>query len=111
MEKSRMDELKELLKAEPNDSFLQYALALENQSAGNREEACLLLETLLKNDKEYLAAYHPLALLLEQSGQIDKAIKVYEQGIDNAESKNDQHHKDYLQNALSLVLAMRGNTK
>ena len=46
---NKIDQLKQFLKATPNDSFLQHALALEYIKLGNDEDAKLLFENILLN--------------------------------------------------------------
>lgn len=104
---TRLEELLELLKAEPDDAFLKYALALEYQNTGDKEKALSVFEELRKSDPEYLALYHPLGLLYEQKGEFEKAVAVYEEGCAVAIKKGDRHHKDFLQRSLDFLNSKR----
>lgn len=53
-----------MLKNEPNDSFLNYALALEYGKLENVKKAIELIEALLVRDEEYLGAYYQLGKIL-----------------------------------------------
>ncbi len=81
---SRIEQITELLKENPSDSFLQHALALEYVKAGNDAEAKSVFEKLLSDNPHYVGSYYHLAKLLERLGQDDEAIKVYERGMDIA---------------------------
>ena len=74
---NRIQQLKEYLRATPNDSFLQHALALENIKAGNDDDAKKLFENILANDPTYVGSYYHLAKLLERQNNTLKAIEIY----------------------------------
>lgn len=85
----RIAKLKEFLSANPDDSFVQHALALEYVKQGDDEEAKKWFETLLTRDEEYVGSYYHLAKLLERNDQKEKAIKWYEMGMMKAKEKGD----------------------
>ncbi len=78
---SRIEQLLELLKPDPDDSFLNYALALEFAKLGEREKAVTIINAILKRDENYLGAYYQLGQLLEQAQEPLKAKNIYEKGI------------------------------
>lgn len=100
----RINKLKEFLKKQPDDSFLQHALALEYIKIGNDEDARLLFERILKNDPNYVGSYYHLAKLLEKIGDEQAAISVYENGIIAAGQVGDNHAKNELQMALDELI-------
>lgn len=104
---TRLEELLELLKAEPNDSFLKYALAIEYQNTGDKDKALRTFEDLRQRNPNYLALYNPLGLLYEQKGEIENAIKIYEEGCALAVKIGDRHHKDFLQRSLDFLNSKR----
>ena len=71
-----------MLAAEPNDSFLKYALALELEKEGKDDDAILLIEQILLNDVNYFGAYYKLGQLHEKNNQKDKARLIYLAGIE-----------------------------
>ena len=85
----RIEKLKEFLKADPSDSFVQHALALEYIKLGNDDEAKNLFETILERDPAYVGSYYHLAKLFERNGQTDAAIKIYEKGMKEAKKCGD----------------------
>lgn len=87
------------LKSTPNDCFLNHALALEYIKAGNDTEARQLFEKNLAFDAKYIATYYHLAKLLERTGEQQKAIAIYEQGMNAAKTAGDMHAYSELQSA------------
>ncbi|HMC87677.1 MAG TPA: tetratricopeptide repeat protein [Chitinophagaceae bacterium] len=87
----RVARIIELLKATPQDSFLQHALALELIKAGNDAEARKMFETILAQDPNYTGSYYHLAKLLERIGQKDAAIEWYEKGLAVTKAVGDNH--------------------
>ena len=96
---NKIDQLKEFLKATPNDSFLQHALALELIKMGNDEEGKLLFENILLNEPAYVGSYYHLGKLLERLNDIPSALKTYESGMKQAKLAQDNHSYNELQAA------------
>ena len=97
---NKIDQLKEFLKATPNDSFLQHALALELVKMGNDEEGKLLFENILLNEPAYVGSYYHLGKLLERINENQAAITVYQTGMKEAKLVKDNHSYNELQAAL-----------
>ena len=85
----RIEKLKEFIKADPADSFVQHALALEYIKLGNDVDAQKLFEAILERDRGYVGSYYHLAKLFERNGNTDAAIKVYERGMEEAKKAGD----------------------
>jgi tetratricopeptide (TPR) repeat protein len=81
MENTRLQQIRILLASEPEDEFLNYALALELEKDGKPEEAIGILQQLLSKSDNYLGAYYKLGNLLEQCGRPEEARAVYTKGI------------------------------
>ena len=96
----RIARLKEFLAANPNDSFVQHALALEYVKAGDDAEARKLFENVLNKDENYTGSYYHLAKLLERNDEKESAIKWYEMGMLKAKENGDMHAYNELQAAL-----------
>jgi len=88
---NRIEKLKEFLKENPHDSFIQHALALEYIKLGDDEAARVLFEEILNRQPDYIGSYYHLAKLLERNEKIDEAIKVYEKGMEEAKKAGDNH--------------------
>ena len=87
----RVAKLKEFLTINPNDSFVQHALALEYVKLNDDEEARKLFESILNRDENYIGSYYHLARLLERIDRKDEAKKWYEKGMIKAREAGDQH--------------------
>jgi Tfp pilus assembly protein PilF len=96
----RIAKLKEFLEANPNDSFVQHALALEYVKAGDDAEARKLFENILLSDKNYIGSYYHLGKLLERNDERESAIKWYELGMLRAKDNGDMHAYNELLAAL-----------
>ena len=69
MTTSRLQHIQEMLKNEPEDSFLNYALALEYAKVDDVKKAIELIEKLLLQNENYLGAYYQLGKYYEQIEQ------------------------------------------
>ncbi|HMD00714.1 MAG TPA: tetratricopeptide repeat protein [Ferruginibacter sp.] len=97
---SRIDQLKEFLEKDKQDSFLQHALALEYIKIGDDAAAKALFEQVLDREPGYVGSYYHLAKLLERQGSNEDAIVVYEKGMKEAKKAGDNHAYNELQMAL-----------
>ena len=100
---NRIEQLKEFLKATPNDAFLQHALALEYIKIGDEQAAKLLFENILKNEPTYVGSYYHLGKLLERINDLETAKSVYETGMRQAKLAKDNHSYNELQGALEDI--------
>lgn len=87
----RIAKLKEFLKANPADSFVQHALALEYIKLGDDEGARRLFEEILNREPGYIGSYYHLGKLLERNEKTEEAVKVYEKGMEEAKKAGDNH--------------------
>lgn len=95
----RIERIKEFLQSNPNDNFLQHALALEYIKVGNYADARILFENILAKSPDYIGSYYHLAKLLERVGATEQAIQWYEKGMAAAKEAKDQHAYNELQGA------------
>ncbi|MBK9479410.1 MAG: tetratricopeptide repeat protein [Bacteroidetes bacterium] len=103
LQSDRLIALQKLLEKEPNDSFLNYAHALELQKLGNHLKAIEIIETIVKSDENYLGAYYQLGQLYELIGEKEKARNAYLQGCTIAQ---DQKQLKALSELKQAVLMM-----
>lgn len=80
MPNDRLEQLRALLAEDPTDNFVRYAIALERKRAGDMEGGVHDLETLLRDDPKYVAAYYQLALMLADLGRAGEAVHACEIG-------------------------------
>jgi Tfp pilus assembly protein PilF len=95
----RISKLKEYMQTAEKDSFLQHALALEYIKIGDDEEAKKLFNEILKREPTYVGSYYHLGNLLQRIGDPEKALRVYERGMQIARAANDSHSYNELQAA------------
>ena len=100
----RIEKLKEFLKVDPQDSFLQHALALEYIKAGEDEPAQKLFENILNHEPAYVGSYYHLAKLLERKGETGQAIAWYQKGMAAAKIAGDEHAYGELKAALEELI-------
>jgi Tfp pilus assembly protein PilF len=91
--------LKQFLEANPDDSFIQHALALEFIKAGDDGQAQKLFENILQRDPGYVGSYYHLAKLLERKGDTSSAIKWYELGMVQAKKAGENRAYNELRSA------------
>jgi len=94
-----IEKLREFLKSNPTDSFLQHALALEYSKIGDDTTARELFEKILTREPSYIGSYYHLAKLLERMGDNEAAIRWYEKGMEEAKAANDLHALGELRSA------------
>ncbi|HEU4634172.1 MAG TPA: hypothetical protein VFS22_09320, partial [Flavisolibacter sp.] len=73
----RIEKLRQLLSANPDDSFVQHALALEYVKLGDDMEAKKVFEQLLSENENYVGSYYHLGKLLERMNAKEDAILWY----------------------------------
>ncbi len=78
-----------MLAGEPQDIFLNYALALEYKSANQFMESEEQLLFCLKLNPEYIPAFYQLAELYVSMGKTEKAIDFYSKGLFLAKQQNN----------------------
>jgi tetratricopeptide (TPR) repeat protein len=100
---SRIDALKEMLRKEPHDAFLNYALAIELEKENKVPEAIVIIEQVLQRDEQYLGGYYKLGKLHEAAGEKEKAIAVYQKGIAIARQQRNNKTLNELNEALQQL--------
>lgn len=95
----RLQQLKSLLKEDPKDSFVRYAIAKEYEKANDWGRAITELEALRADDPDYVGLYYHLAHLYAENNELEKAIHIYDEGIGIAKKLDDLHALSELMNA------------
>jgi tetratricopeptide (TPR) repeat protein len=90
-DQSRVATLKEILEANPNDTFARYALGMEYSGAGETDAALAEFQCLLAAHPDYTNAYFMSAQALARAGRSDEAKAMLQQGIECARRTRNQH--------------------
>ena len=99
----RIKILKDYLIKEPNDDFLNYALALEYLKIEDFEKAQQLFSDIKTRTPEYLPVYFQMGKLLESKKEIEKAIVIYNAGLKIAIEQGNIKTMNELKEAISLI--------
>jgi len=99
-EKSRLEQFKEFVSLDPNDTFSRYALALEYMGIDNFPAAIEQFQEVIRLDPDYSAAYLQAAICAKHLQQLELAKSFLRGGIQAAEKKRDWHARDEMQTAL-----------
>ena len=100
---SRIEQIQQMLKDEPNDSFLNYALALEYGKTEDFTKAIEIIETVLQRDPNYLGAYYQLGKYYECANDEENAINTYKKGIKIAIEQQNKKTENELSDALWML--------
>ncbi len=95
--------LLDMLKDDPKDSFLRYAMSLELNKAGRKRDAITALEEIHADDPSYLAVYYQLGQFYEQIGIPEKALTYYEQGVELAQKQREMKILGELRAAIDII--------
>lgn len=95
----RIEKLKDFLRQNPADSFVEHALALEYIKKGDDPGAQKLFENILQREPGYIGSYYHLAKLFERIGDADSAIRWYQKGMEQAKKAGDNHAYNELRSA------------
>ncbi len=100
---SRRKQLEDLLKENPDDVFLRYALALQDDSEGHTDQALAQLEQILQDHPDYVPAYFQGGRMLAQLGRNQPAREWLQRGIAQAKRCGDAHAADEMQQLLESL--------
>lgn len=99
----RLKSIEKMLESNSNDSFLNYAAALEYHKFGQMDKSIKLLEKLIKQDPKYLGSYYQLGKFYEEKNMMTKAIATYRKGLPVAKELNDHKTQGELSEALMFI--------
>ena len=103
MNQSRLEQLLQFYKEDPNDPFNIYALANEYKSS-DPEKAIDYFEILIINHPDYIATYYHLGHLYIDVEEDEKAKSTFEKGIEIASKNNESLALRELKNAYDEFL-------
>ena len=90
---SRLEKIQAMLKDDPEDTFLRYSLALEQEKIGEYEASDAGLRALMNDDPPYVPAFFMLAqhLVRRDDALINAARTVLREGIEIARKQGNDH--------------------
>ena len=100
---STIKKLAASVKANPDDSFSKFALALEFLKRDEVNKARLFFEDIYQKDPGYVGVYYHLGKLYERIGHLGKAEKMYEEGIQIANQQNEKRTLNELEEARTML--------
>ena len=98
-----VEQLQALLKAEPDDLFLNFGLAMEYANADQFKESLEQFDRVLELDPNYVVAHFQKGKTLLKMGDQDAARQALEAGIAQAQACGDQHAKSEMEQLLSAL--------
>lgn len=88
---SRREQIEAMLRDDPGDTFLRYALAMELDQAGEHPASLELFEALTRDQPPYVPAFFMLGQQLARLDRINDARTALRDGISHAREQGDLH--------------------
>lgn len=85
------EQIEGMLESDPDDVFLNYALACLQSTSGEVETALDTFDRVIALDANYVAAYFQKGQALARSGNPSSARKALNAGIEVARAVGDSH--------------------
>lgn len=105
MNESRLEQLFEFLKEDPNDPFTLYAIATEYRTQ-QPAKALEFYEKLLAEHENYVGTYYHAAKLYEELGKSDMAEQTYKKGMLISRREGNLHAFSELQQAYNKMMGL-----
>ena len=105
MTASRIDKIRTMLEDDPEDTFLRYSLAMEQEKIGELDASETGLRSLMGEETPYVPAFFMLAQHLAKRDRVNDARTVLRSGIEQARQQRDDHAAG----EMSEFLASLGN--
>ncbi len=99
----RIATFRSFISKSPADPFPRYGLAMEHKGLGELAEAWAVFEELITKFPDYVATYLMAGGTLVALGRKDEAAAIYQQGIEVASRRGDQHARGELTSALAEI--------
>ena len=99
--KSRKQQIEDMLADEPNDPFLRYGLAMEHLAEGDDSGAVKRFAELIAVSPDYVPAYLQAGQALIRLGRTEEAREMLERGSQAARGQSDEHAYQEMQGFLT----------
>ena len=100
---AKIDRLQNFLKNNPEDPFLQYALAMEYIKMEEDDNALNIFKVLTEQHPDYIGTYYHFGKLLEKLNKKEEASDIYQLGMRIAKDQKEMHTFQELQGAYNLL--------
>ena len=98
-----LEQLLPLLSADPGDSFLRYAVAMEYAKQQRHDEALAEFAELARRHPDYVPGFFMAGRTAESKGDTELAKTLYRQGIATAKRTGDTHAAGEISSALMML--------
>ncbi len=92
-----------MLQKSPEDTFLNFGLAMEIAKEGRIDDAVAQFDRVLRIDPSYLTAYFQKANTLLSAGIVPEARRALTDGIAAARMAGDSHTEEEMQALLATI--------
>ncbi len=99
----RLEQIRALLRDDPDDPFLQYGLAMEYLSIDDPPAAATAFRELMLKQPDYVPTYLMLGQTLQRLGREDEAADVLRKGAVVAKAAGNDHALSEIQGLLAIV--------
>lgn len=86
---TRIEQLIDLIKKDPNNTLFLYTLGLDYLKSGNAEKAIAPLKKTIELNPNYSVAYREFGKVFTQTNNKNEAIGIYQKGIEVAKNSGD----------------------
>lgn len=88
---NRIEKIRQMLEDDPQDTFLRYSLAMEQEKIGEHAESEDGLRGLMADSTPYVPAFFMLAQHLARRDQVNDSRTVLRVGIERAREQGNDH--------------------
>ena len=99
----RIESIRKLLAADPDDLFLNYSLAMELVAADQLDEALRAFARCVELDPNYLAAYVEAGKCARAAGRVDQARESFQRALELARAAGETHTADAVRQQLETL--------
>lgn len=97
------EQIEKLLKAEPDDVFLNFGLAMELSKANLADEAIARFDRVIQLDPTYTAAYYHQGNTLIALGRSEEAKPILRAGVEASRQAGNPHAESEMQALLDGI--------
>ncbi|MBA62472.1 MAG: hypothetical protein CMJ76_08905 [Planctomycetaceae bacterium] len=102
-ENSRRQQIESMLSNEPDDPFLQYALAMELEKEGEHQQSLEWLERLTLSVPPYVPAFFMAGQQLTRLDRLEEARDWLTRGIAQAQEQGNLHAAGEMNEFLAMI--------